>query len=90
MPCSPSGIFVGMLQIDLDALRAEALSAIATGQWTSVTGGQKTGSLQYQMTPQDVLKEIIYAEQQSGARPPRGSRVYQTLNCQYGPRRYRQ
>jgi len=78
---SPSGIFVGLSQVELDALRVTALAATTGGQRTSLSGGQKSGSKEYQMSPQQVLMEIIYAERQSGARAPRVDRT--VMNTAY-------
>lgn len=86
MPYSPSGIFVGSSQAELDALRAAALEAIRTGQWTTVTGGQKTGSKEYQ-NPKETLIEVRYAEQQQAGRG-RAQKVYQDLTPQPYPRDY--
>lgn len=74
------GIFVGLPQSELDALRASALAAITGGRRTSLSGGQKSGTKEWQMSPQDVLGEVKFAEQQNGTRAPRAQKVEQILN----------
>lgn len=79
---SPSGLFVGLTQAQLDTLRAGALQRIATGERTSMSGGAKSGSRAWQMSPQDVLFEVNYAQNiLSGI--PRPQKVVQILNPQY-------
>lgn len=73
------GIFVGLPQAELDALRANAIAGITGGRRTSLSGGQKSGSKEWQMSPQDVLGEVKFAEQQNGMRPPRAQKVEQVL-----------
>lgn len=73
---SPSGIFVGLSQTELDALRASAISGITSGRRTSLSGGQKSGSKEWQMIPQQVLLEVIYAERASAVRAARVAKVY--------------
>ena len=77
---SPQGLFVGLPQSELDSLRAAAIAAITGGQRTSLSGGQKSGSKEYKMSPQDVLAEVNYAEQQNGIKPPRAQKVVQVLS----------
>lgn len=83
MAYSPSGIFVGLSTQELAELKASALRAITSGQWTSITGGQKTGSKQYQMRPQDVLEEVKFAEQSAGIGRPRAQKITQILSKDY-------
>lgn len=73
------GIFVGLPQTELDALRASAIAAATGGQRTALSGGQKSGSKQYPFSPQEILGEVKYAEQQNGTRRPRAQRVEQVL-----------
>lgn len=80
---SPLGLFTGLTQSELNELRASALSRITSGERTAMSGGQKSGSKAWQMSPQEVLAEVNYAEQQSGVRTSRVSKVYQTMNDQY-------
>lgn len=80
MPCGcPTGILVGLPQAELDELRANALSGITGGRRTSLSGGAKSGSKEWQMSPQDMLVEIRYAEQQNGTLPARAQKVVQVL-----------
>jgi hypothetical protein len=77
MPCgSPCGLFVGLSQVELDALRVSALAAITSGRRTSLSGGQKSGSKEWKMDPQQMLIEIRYAERQAGTIPARVSKTY--------------
>jgi len=84
---SPKGLFVGLSQSELDDLRAGAIARMNGGQRTSISGGAKSGSKEYPMPPDQVLAEVIYAEQQNGTRAPRNQKVYQVMNCQYPIRR---
>jgi hypothetical protein len=59
---SPLGIFVGLSQTQLDTLRASALARMASGERTSISGGGKSGSRQWQMSPEKVIFEVQYAE----------------------------
>lgn len=81
---SPTGIFTGLSQSELDDLRSSALDGITSGRRTSLSGGGKSGSKEWQMTPQEVLREVVYAKQQSGARAGRVSRVYQDFTGRSG------
>lgn len=66
----PAGIFVGLTQVELDALRVVALDRIANGSFTSLSGAGKSSGLEYQLSPTDMLREIRYAEQMArGGRP---------------------
>lgn len=80
----PSGIFTGLTQSELDAIRATALSQITSGRRTSISGGGKSGSKEWSMDVRDVLREVIYAEQQNGTRPPRATPLVQILSCGLG------
>lgn len=80
MGCSPQGIFTGLPQIELDSLRANALAVITGGRWANVSGGAKSGSRDYGMSPQDILAEVKFAEQQNGTRPARAQKVIQVLS----------
>lgn len=86
MPYSPLGIFVGLSQSELDALRSAAISAFTNGQRISISGGQKSGTKRWQ-DPKETLAEVVYAEQQNGTRAPRAQKVYQTMNDQFSHRR---
>jgi len=77
---SPSGIFLGLDQTELDEIRANALLQISSGRRTSLSGGQKSGSKEWSISAEQMLLEVIYAEQQNGTREPRVTKVYQTLN----------
>lgn len=79
---APDGTFVGLTQAELDELRASALSQISSGRRTSLSGGGKSGSKEWSMDASDILREVIYAEQQSGTRPARAQKVVQDLVCQ--------
>lgn len=83
MPYSPRGIYVGLSQSQLNELRTSAIARINSGERTAMSGGQKSGSKAWQLSPQDSLAEVIFAEQQSGARTGRTSKVYQTMNDQF-------
>lgn len=85
---APSGIFTGLTQAELDALRTSALSQISSGRRTSISGGGKSGAKEWSMDAQDVLREVIYAEQQNGTRSPRAQKVVGVLNPQYNPETY--
>lgn len=79
------GIFINFTQAQRDAIRTSALERITSGERTSLSGGGKSGSRQWQMSPQDTLFELDYADQiASGV--PRPNRVVQVLNQQYNLR----
>lgn len=80
---SPTGIFVGLSQVELDALRVSALAGITSGRRTSLSGGQKSGSKEWQMMPQQVLLEVIYAERKARSRPARVTKTY--MDTAYPP-----
>lgn len=73
---SPSGIYTQLTDAELAVLRADALAAMTSGRRTSLSGGQKSGTKQWQMTPQDMLLEIQYALRQRGALPARVTKTY--------------
>ena len=78
MPYAPSWILKGLSQIELDALRVAALARITGGDRTALSGANKSSSKQWAMLPQDLLKEIVYAEEMlSGV--PRKTRVHADL-----------
>lgn len=79
---SPSGIFVGLTQSELDDLRTSAIARIQSGERTGLSGGGKSGQKNWQMSPQDVLFEINYAEKMLG-NTPRAQKVVSVLNDQY-------
>lgn len=85
---SPTGIFVGLTQTELTTLRTDALSQISSGRRTSLSGGGKSGSKEWSMSAQDILREVVYAEQQNGTRAPRAQKVVSVLNPQYVPETY--
>lgn len=81
---SPQGLFISMTQAERDALRVATLARITSGERTSLSGGGKSGSKAWPMTPQDTLFELNYADQiASGV--PRAQKVVQVLNGQYCP-----
>lgn len=63
---SPSGIFVGMTSADILVIRTAALARITDGDFTQLSGAQKSSSKTYEMKPQDVLRECNYALTQLG------------------------
>lgn len=73
---SPSGIFTQLTDAELAAMRASALTAITSGRRTSLSGGAKSGSKEWQMTPQEILAEVKYAEQKRGVLPQRVTKTY--------------
>ena len=89
MAYSPLGIFVGLSQSELDAIRAKTQSRLVNGSWTTVGGGGKNGTKSWMDSdPMKILAEVKYAEQQSGTRAGRVSKVYQTTSSDYPHRRY--
>ncbi len=81
---SPVGLFISLTQAQRDAYRAIALDAIFSGQRISLSGGAKSGTKQFQMSPQDALFELNYADKiASGV--PIARQVVQILNNQYTP-----
>lgn len=73
---SPSGIYVGLSQTQLDALRASALDGSINGRRIALSGGQKSGTKNYPETPHDILLEVIYAERRAGVRAARVTKTY--------------
>lgn len=73
---SPSGIFTTLSADELAELKANALAAITGGRRTSISGGAKSGSKEWQMKPQEILAEVKYAEQQLGLIPARVTKTY--------------
>lgn len=81
---SPTGIFISLTQAQRDTIKAAAIERLTSGERTSLSGGGKSGSRQWQMSPQETLFEIDYANLiVSGV--PRPQKVVQVLNCQYSP-----
>jgi len=68
--------FVGLSQSEFNDLRSSALSQSTSGRRTALSGGQKSGSKEWTMSADEILREVIYAEQQSGARAPRITKTY--------------
>ncbi len=81
---SPTGIFINLTQAQRDALQTAAIDRITSGERTSLSGGGKSGSRQWQMSPQDTLFEINYANMIVNG-PARAQKVVQALNPQYRP-----
>lgn len=73
---SPSGIFTSLSASELTELKANAIAAITGGRRTSISGGAKSGSKEWQMTPQEILREVKYAQQQLGILPARVTKTY--------------
>lgn len=73
---SPFGIFTGQTAEQLNALEAGAIARMNGGERTSLSGGQKSGSKAYQMSPQQVLIEVKYARRKLGLIPARVGKVY--------------
>lgn len=83
----PKGIFKGLTQVELSALRVTALDRIANGDFVSLSGGMKSSTREWSMTPQEMLEEINYSESIL-AGVPRATRVYVDLRSQPLGRRY--
>lgn len=81
---SPSGLFDNLTAAERATLRASALQRIASGERTSLSGGGKGGSRQWQMTPQDVLFELNSTAQILGEVAPRAQTVTQDMTDFYG------
>lgn len=80
MPCSsPSGAFIGLTVQELLELRANALLGIENGRRTSISGGAKSGSKQWDIAPDKMLIEVNYALRKLGAMPARPQKVTQIL-----------
>lgn len=80
---SRTGIFIGLTQVELAALRVSALARISSGDRTSISGGGKSGTKAYSMSAADVLSEIVIAEQASGVKAARVKTVVQDLTGYY-------
>lgn len=63
---SPSGILVGLTAVELQAIRADALSGVVSGRFTQLNGAAKGSTRQFDMTPQMMLQEANYALGQLG------------------------
>jgi hypothetical protein len=74
----PKGLFNDMTQIELDALRANALLRITDGDFTNLSGAMKSSTRAWAMSPQDILEEVKYAEQINSGQA-RATRVYSDL-----------
>lgn len=79
---SPLGIFINNTQAERDAYRVKALARLANGERTSLSGGGKSGSKAWPMSPQDTIFELDYADRIVNG-PPRAQKVVQVLNAQY-------
>lgn len=77
----PRGIFSGLTQSELDALRVIALDQISTGRFTNLSGAMKSSTREYPMSPQDMLEEIKFAEAINTGNP-RPTRIYSDLRSQ--------
>lgn len=73
---SPTGIFTDLTAQELSDLRSNALTRIASGDRTSLSGGGKSGTKSYSMSARDVLMEVKYAEQKLGLAPARVTKTY--------------
>lgn len=80
---SPTGIFIYFSAAERAALRLSAIERLTSGERTSLSGGGKSGSKAWQMSPQDVLAELLYAAQINGEVPRRAQKVVQNLNPQF-------
>ncbi len=80
---SPQGLFIYLTVAERAALRTSALARMTSGERTSLSGGGKSGSKAWQMSPQEVLAELLYAAQILGEVPRRAQKVVQVLNDQY-------
>jgi len=59
---SPTGVFVGLSTAELAALRASALARMLNGDFTALSGAQKSSSKEWKMDPAQVLLEVKMAE----------------------------
>lgn len=76
---SPRGIFVGLTAVQLQAKIDSALDRIENGDRTSLSGGGKSASRNWPMSPEDVLFEARYAlNKLNGTLPAR--RTYYDVN----------
>ena len=80
---SPLGIFINLTAAERLALRTSAIERMTSGERTSLSGGGKSGSKAWQMSPQDTLFELDYAAMINGETPARAQKVVQVLNEQY-------
>lgn len=79
---SPAGIFRSLTTTQLAALETSALERITNGERTSMSGVGKSGSKQWQMSPEQVLIEVAFA------RNPQANRrveqiIKKTPRCNY-------
>lgn len=82
---SPQGIFIGKTVEELDAIIAAATDRILYGDRVGISGGQKSSSFNFAISPQDVLFEANYAKALIVG-PQRVSRVNNsvTFSCRPG------
>jgi hypothetical protein len=55
---SPTRIFKGLTVEQLNELKTKALARISSGDFTSLSGGAKSSSRKFEMTPQEILEEV--------------------------------
>ena len=55
---SPTRIFKGLTVEQLNELKTKALARIANGDFTSLSGGAKSSTRKFEMSPQDILDEV--------------------------------
>lgn len=80
MPCgSPCGIFTLYSAEELAELLIVATAALSGGRRTSLSGGAKSGTKQWDMTPQQMLVEIKYAMRQKRIIPARVTKTYMDI-----------
>lgn len=80
---SPTGIFNYFTAAERAALRQSAIDRLTSGERTSLSGGGKSGSKAWQMSPQEVLFELAYSAMINGETPARSQKVVQVLSPQY-------
>jgi len=59
---SPRGIFVGQSAESLATIRAQAIERLTTGDRVSLAGAGRSSSRTFSMTPEDILREVAFAE----------------------------
>lgn len=80
---SPLGLYINFTAAERAALRASAIDRMTNGERTSLSGGGKSGSKAWQMTPEEVIFELNYAASILGETPARAQKVVQVLSPQY-------
>lgn len=80
---SPSGAFIGLTRDELETLKATALDRIANGAFTALSGGGKSSTQDYGLSPQAILLEVQYALNILN-RTPRVSAVVYDVNQRGG------